>query len=89
MNIDIIYANSCIERMSQTLQDRLVKELRLEGIDTVHEGNDFLPGFIGVLNGKFAKESLNATYLYRPRTDINNLEDAMCWQESRTVFSTA
>jgi hypothetical protein len=48
LNIDIICANSPqakgrVERMNKTLQDRLVKELRLRGISTMETGNAFLP----------------------------------------------
>lgn len=40
LNIDIIFANSPqakgrVERANRTLQDRLIKEMRLEGIDTI------------------------------------------------------
>jgi len=85
LNIDIIYANSSqakgrVERMNLTLQDRLVKELRLEGIDTIEDGNDFLPGFMDTLNAKFSKEPINPTNLHRPLTEMDNLEDSLCWQ---------
>jgi hypothetical protein len=51
LNIDIICANSPqakgrVERMNQTLQDRLVKELRLRGISTMEAGNAFAPEFM-------------------------------------------
>src|ERR1700741_3128890 len=51
LNIDIICANSSpakgrVERANKTLQDRLVKELRLAGAATLAEGNALLPGFI-------------------------------------------
>ena len=54
LNIDILCANSPqakgrVERAHQTLQDRLVKELRLRGIDSVAAGNAFLPAFAGRL----------------------------------------
>src|SRR6202046_5835870 len=47
LNIDIICANTSqakgrVERANQTLQDRLVKELRLAGISTINSGNAFL-----------------------------------------------
>ncbi|EKS32146.1 hypothetical protein HNQ36_003551 [Afipia massiliensis] len=46
LNIDIICANSStqgrVERAHSTLQDRLVKEMRLCGIDTILVGNAFL-----------------------------------------------
>lgn len=93
LNIDIIYANSSqakgrVERMNQTLQDRLVKELRLEGIDTMEAGNEFLIDYMEKLNEKFAKVPLNPTDLHRALTDMDNLEDAMCWQKQCTVSNS-
>jgi len=57
--IEIICANTPqakgrVERMNQTLQDRLVKEMRLCGISDMEAGNAFLPGFLRKLNKKFA-----------------------------------
>ena len=51
LNIDIICANSpqakvVLERAFGTLQDRLVKELRLAGISTLAAANAWLPDFI-------------------------------------------
>src|SRR5215472_13992753 len=51
LNIDIICANTPqakgrVERSFGTLQDRLVKELRLAGISTIEAGNAFLPAFM-------------------------------------------
>ena len=60
LNIDIICANSSpakgrVERANKTLQDRLVKELRLAGAATLAEGNALLPAFIADYNARFAK----------------------------------
>ncbi len=60
LNIDIICANSSqakgrVERANGTLQDRLVKEMRLCGIDTIAAGKAFLPAFIDDYNARFAK----------------------------------
>jgi hypothetical protein len=60
LNIDIICANSSqakgrVERANGTLQDRLVKEMRLSGIDTLVAGNAFLPAFMEKYNARFAK----------------------------------
>jgi len=90
LNIDIIYANSSqakgrVERMNQTLQDRLVKELRLEGISSMEAGNEFLSGYMDKLNDKFAKLPLNSTDLHRALTDMDNIEDAMCWVSLRAT----
>ena len=47
-------AKGRVERANQTLQDRLVKELRLEGIDGMESGNAFLPVFMADYNRRFA-----------------------------------
>ena len=59
LNIEILCANSSqakgrVERVNRTLQDRLVKELRLAGIGGIEAGNAFLPGFIERFNARFA-----------------------------------
>ena len=63
LNIDIICANSApakgrVERSFGTLQDRLVKEMRLAGISTLQAGNAFLPSFIEDHNRRFGKVPL-------------------------------
>jgi transposase len=47
-------AKGRIERCFKTLQDRLVKELKLERITTREEANAYLPTFIASYNKKFA-----------------------------------
>lgn len=59
LGIDLICANSPqakgrVERANQTLQDRLVKEMRLRGINTYEEANAYLPVFIQDYNKRFA-----------------------------------
>ena len=58
LNIDIICANSPqakgrVERAFGTLQDRLVKELRLAGVSSITAANAWLPGFITDYNSAF------------------------------------
>ena len=48
-------AKGRIERLWGTLQDRLTKELRLQGSTTLEEANAFLPSFIARYNARFAK----------------------------------
>lgn len=64
LNIDIICANTPqakgrVERANRTLQDRLVKELRLRGIDTIEAANAYAPEYIADFNGRFGKEPRN------------------------------
>jgi hypothetical protein len=48
-------AKGRVERLWGTLQDRLTKELRLDGVGTLEGANAFLPGFIARFNARFAK----------------------------------
>jgi transposase len=48
-------AKGRVERVNRLLQDRLVKEMRLQGIDNIEAANDYLPRFIEQYNQRFAK----------------------------------
>src|ERR1700758_2763340 len=90
LNIDIICANSPqakgrIERAFGTLQDRMVKELRLAGISTIAAANAWLPGFITGYNARFGRPPVNAKNLHRPLTAADNLDEILAWREVRTV----
>lgn len=58
-------AKGRVERLWGTLQDRLVKELRLAGIQTLEEANAFLPGFIARYNARFAKTAADPRSAWR------------------------
>lgn len=91
LNIEILCANSSqakgrVERMNRTLQDRLVKELRLSGIDTMEAGNAFLPGFMEDYNGRFAIAPARPDDLHRPlNLALDRLRDVLCKREQRYV----
>jgi hypothetical protein len=90
LNIDIICANTSqakgrVERAHKTLQDRLVKELRLAGARTLAEGNTLLPAFMADDNTRFAKLPANKKDLHRPLRGGDDLEDAFAWKEERTL----
>jgi hypothetical protein len=86
LNIDIICANSPqakgrIERAFGTLQDRMVKELRLAGVSTMAAANAWLPQFITDYNARFGREPLNAKDLHRPLTPADDLDEILAWRE--------
>jgi hypothetical protein len=58
-------AKGRIERFWQTLQDRLVSELRLRGISTAEAANAFLPAFLADLNPRFARAPADAAAAWR------------------------
>ncbi|NAS03978.1 ISNCY family transposase, partial [Acinetobacter haemolyticus] len=91
LNIDIIFANSQqakgrVERANRTLQDRLIKEMRLKGICSIEQANAWLPCFIEQFNQKFAKMAFNPKNLHRPITETaEELDDIFTWREPRRV----
>ena len=90
LNIDILCADTPqakgrVERAFATLQDRLVKELRLAGVNTPEAANAWLPGFMADYNGRFGRDPANAKDLHRPLSAQDNLDDALAWRETRTV----
>lgn len=59
-------AKGRVERANQTLQDRLVKELRLNAISNIEEANAFLPAFMAEFNTRFASEAQTPHDAHRP-----------------------
>jgi transposase len=91
LNIEIICANSSqakgrVERANRTLQDRLVKELRLENVCDMDTANMFLPGFLERFNGRFALRAAKPENLHRPlNVKTDRLNDILCHREQRYV----
>ena len=87
LNIEILCANSSqakgrVERANRTLQDRLVKELRLAGICDMEAGNAFLPEFLGRYNERFAVRALKPENLHRSlNVKPSRLNDILCHRE--------
>jgi len=73
------------ERVFQTLQDRLVKELALAGIDTIEAANVFIRDrYIPAHNARFAvpAEQPGTAFVAIPGVD---LDEVLCVQEERQV----
>jgi transposase len=90
LNIDVICANTPaakgrVERAHQTLQDRLVKELRLRDICTVDDANAYLPEFMEDYNRRFGRPARNDHDAHRPLSERDCLDDIFTWQEERRV----
>jgi hypothetical protein len=67
------------------LQDRLVKELRLQGISTMAAANAFAPAFLADFNRRFAKPPRNDWGAHRPLRDDEDLDRIFTWREKRKV----
>jgi len=90
LNIDGICANTAaakgrVERAHLTLQDRLVKELRLAGVSSVQAANAFMPGFIEAYNARFAKSPRDAHDAHRSLRPDEQLDLIFAWRELRKV----
>jgi hypothetical protein len=93
LNVDTLCANSSqakgrVERANLTLQDRLVKELRLRKIDTKEAANAYAPHFIADFNGRFGKEPRSAYNAHRPLRDDEDLDLILTCRVSRCVTAT-
>lgn len=91
LGIDVINANSPqakgrVERVNKTLQDRLVKELRLRRISRIDEANKFLAEYIEQHNQQFAVEPASKTDAHRKELPSpEQLDLIFSEQEDRTV----
>lgn len=90
LGIELLCANSPqakgrIERANQTLQDRLVKEMRLRRISSPEQGNAYLPDFIDDFNSRFAVPPRSSHNAHRPLSTLENLSHILTWQEARIL----
>jgi transposase len=89
LGVELILAHSPqakgrVERMNGVLQDRLVKALRLAGINDLEGANRFLEEtYLGEFNRRFGRVAASPMDAHRgvPR----NLEEVLSWEEERVV----
>lgn len=93
LGIHVIYAYSPqakgrIERLFQTLQDRLIPELRLAEATNYFEANLFLmQQFIPHFNRRFQKAPENSTPAWKPLSNLTPLKEILCFKEHRLIHS--
>ena len=79
-------AKGRVERANRTLRDRLVKEMRLRGIDDMAAGNAYLPEFMADFNRRFAVAPRNAEDAHREVLhDAGELDLILCEQHARKL----
>ncbi len=91
LGIKIIHAHSPqakgrIERAFATLQDRLVKELRLASISTLVDANRFLESHLPRFNAQFEREPREPEDLHRPLPKGFKFEEIFCLKTVRTIL---
>jgi hypothetical protein len=90
LGVELIHAHSPqakgrVERMFNTLQDRLVKEMTLRGINTIEEANKFLKSYLSSHNKRFAVKPKEQNDLHRDMPKGLNLDKVLCIRTERTL----
>ena len=88
--VNVIHADSPqakgrVERLFRTLQDRLVKEMRLEKISTIEDANKFLARYLPRHNKKFAVKPAKQSDLHREIPKSTNLDSILCRKTQRVL----
>ena len=82
-------AKGRVERLFKTLQDRLVKELRLAGVATLEEANRFLEGSLPIDNRRVAVPPAQAADLHRPRPAHRERDRILCLRRPAACARTS
>jgi hypothetical protein len=90
LGVKLIHANSPqakgrIERLFKTLQDRLVKEMRLRGIRTIEEANHYLEEYLPLYNKRFTVCPKGKDNLHRPLGKEVDLDRILCMKTERAL----
>ena len=78
IHADSPQAKGRIERLFRTFQDRIIKEMRLEGIKTIKEANRFLEGYLPIYAKRFAVLPAEKGDLHRPLPKDIDLDRILC-----------
>ena len=90
LSVEVIHANSPqakgrVERIFNTFQDRLVKELRLEKINSIDEANAFLGQYLAGYAKRFGKQPAKDGDFHRPCSKGVDLDRILCIRTERTI----
>ena len=80
-------AKGRIERLIATMQSRLPVELRLEGVNTIEQANEYLTGFIAKYNAKFALPPNSMPSVFETQPSIEKIDLTLAVIAERTVDS--
>ena len=82
-------AKGRVERANQTLQDRLVKEMRLLGISGIEAAQAFVPQFMTIWNRRLAVEPRDPADAHRPWSQTPEALDIELARQEERVLSKA
>ena len=90
LSVEVIHANSPqakgrIERIFNTFQDRLIKEMRLVNICTIDQANIFLEKYLPIYAKRFAVKPAKADNIHRPISKGMDLDRILCIKTKRAL----
>ena len=90
LGINIIYAHSPeakgrVERAFGTLQERLVREMRIKGISSLEKANEYLPEYLEKHNKRYSESPQSSFNAHRKIDPKKPLKYILCKKEQRTV----
>ena len=90
LGVEVIHANSPqakgrVERIFNTFQDRLIKEMRLANVNTIDHANIFLEKYLPVYAKRFAVKPAKAGDLHRPIPKGTDLDRILCVKTKRQL----
>jgi transposase len=90
LGVTVIHANSPqakgrVERSFRTLQDRLVKEMRLARVNSVVQANEFLTKYHPIYNAKFKVKPVSEVDVHQRALSIREFDKIFCIREERTL----
>lgn len=78
-------AKGRIERLFRTFQDRVIKEMRLRGVKTLEEGNEFLEEYLPFYNKRFSVRPREKDDVHRALPRGMDLNAILCIKTERTL----
>lgn len=78
-------AKGRVERSFGTLQDRLVKEMRLAGVRNIAEGNAFLDTYLAEFNRRYAIKAAKQADFHRPIANRHALDTILAIKTERAL----
>ena len=78
-------AKGWVERLFQTFQDRVIKEMRLADVSTLETANEFLNGYLPIYNQRFTVQPTQVADLHRPRPTSRELDRSLCIKTARCL----
>ncbi|MEA3347040.1 MAG: ISNCY family transposase [Candidatus Auribacterota bacterium] len=78
-------AKGRIERLFGTFQDRVLKEMRLEGVSSIKEANKFLERYLPKYNRRFSVPAVKSANLHRSVTKDMDIDSKLCIKAERVL----